>query len=521
MLPPMRWAALVTGCLLWSCAPSEEAWAPGVLRQAGTLPVESGTANSKLGASLAGCRVSGFVAGAPGTGTAWRSDLGPGFGLALPQGNYLGRAVACEGTATIRVLAGGTQGVREEVSGSWNTLSAEGVLSLSTGHDPSLPVLVGQGDSVRFHEPTTFTLLGRLDGGAPFGTVVQWFPAQATFALTQGGRVNIYDYDTIARTASLISFVPNSTNQLGFGKSLAVGNFSPAGGIEIAIGAEGKVNVFNLGSGTFLAQLLGTNGSFGSSLAVIRDGVAPGLDALLVGEPASNAVYRYVGNARSVFNRSAVTGANYGASIAVDGTRMQVAVGAPDYQGTGAVFLEPLIPSAMLGEVMTCAAGMTCISSDCQSGLCVGDVFCNTEAATPACSPNQFCNGMGGCLNSDGGLIDGGLLTLDGGVVSSNDAGTPDGGPIASDAGTSEDAGTLDAGTLDAGMLDAGTRDAGIRDAGTREDAGARGDAGTGDAGIDGEAMTPLIFSTTGCSETGALPLLMLGLAFARRRRGP
>ncbi len=477
------------------------------------VPVVEGTPGSKLGASLAACRLSGFVAGAPGTGTAWSSTLGtPPF-----QGNYLGRTVACEGTTSTRPLAGGAQGVREDISGMWNGVFTSGsVLSLSRGHDLSLPILVGRGGFVELYDRTSGTLTTTLDGGgAPsFGMVVHWSPSQPIFLVTKMiGEVRIYNFNATNGNITLLGSIPNMT--AGFGRALALGDFSPAAGMEIAIGAERSVYLYNMGSSTLLPPLMGSDSSFGTSLAVEFDGVAPGLDSLLVGEPATNTVYRYVGTARSIASALPNVGARFGASIAVDSTSTELAVGAPDYNGNGAVFIESRQASTRMGQIMTCTVGSACITSGCIEGTCQGEVFCNTAAATPACTPDQFCDGRGRCLLADGGLADAGRMTID--------AGTPD-------ASVSFDAGAPDASIS---PFDAGTPDAGISpedggsqstDAGSREDAGPRQDAGLGDAGSDAERMTPLLFSTSGCtscSETGALPLLLLGLLLARRRHLP
>jgi hypothetical protein len=112
----------------------------------------------------------------------------------------------------------------------------------------------------------------------------------------------------------------------------------------------------------------------------------------------------------------------------------------------------------------------------------------------------------------DGGVVDGGITTLDGGnVVEPDDAGTVDAGAqvdagLGSDAGTSRDAGA---------QVDAGDpRDAGA----ALVDAGTSPDAGAADGG------QPLLFVPTGCGCAGVdaslLPVALM-LLVARRRRGP
>lgn len=518
----MRLAALGCAALLWSCAPSDDSGAKGVLRQAlPGLPEKLGTTGSLLGASLASCRGQGFVAGAPGTGTAWLSttdSMPPGIG----SSSSLGRAVACDSSFTELMLAGGATGIRKEAGGTWvGAFTSFPTYAISRSESASLPLLVGHLGSVKFYDPSTETFrFSYASGGANFGsTAVQWFPGTSRFAATHFlGQVGIYDYDPAQPSVSTVAGIP--LQEPGFGRSLAVGDFFPQPGEELAIGAAGVVHIYSLSgpAPVRLHQLMGSGDlTFGTSLAVQR-GFAPGLDLLFVGEPGSNTVYRFVGSQSFVASALTTPGAGFGASIAIDSPMTTLAIGAPEHQGTGAVFFEQLAPG--VGEAMPCALGASCLTSDCQEGLCVGEVFCRIVVVGDVCLPGR-CDGLGACLQ-----LDGGQTVYDGGFPFPRwDGGAPD-ASIDFDAGEVDlDGGDLDASVMgtDAGGVDGGLSDAGIStsDGGSQpEDAGVRKDAGVSDA----ERMNPVIFSTSGCagcSGTGALPLALLGLALAKRRRRP
>ncbi len=447
------------------------------------------------------------------------------------QGSSLGFAVACEGLIVGQMFAGGQTGVRKDVGGTWvGALTNLPTFSLSRPTDQSLPLLVGRGGLVEFYDSITGAKTGQVSGGANFGLVVQWFPTQPSFVvLSSSGEVSIYDFNIGTRTATARPAIVNMTS--GFGQSLAVGDFLSPPGEELAIGADGVVFIYDQ-SGTQLALLSGSEPSFGASLAVER-GYVPGLDALFVGEPSRNTVHRFIGRwgsvASELFN---ATGARFGASLAVDPDVTQLAVGAPGYQFSGAVFFERLGPNMRMGEARACVAGNACVTSNCTVGTCIGDVFCDTTAGTFLCGPLETCNGQGLCVQDDGGVpvFDGGVTILDAGLPRF-DAGTAVDAGVEMDGGMPmSDAGLFDAGEptpdMDGGpSADAGTTffDAGNpSDAGSKPDAGReeRKDAGL-DAGDDGTRLDPLIFSTSGCSgcsETGPLPLLLLALGWASRR---
>jgi hypothetical protein len=535
----MRWAAVSVAFVAFSCAPDAPSRDSRRETLVGIPEIVGPTSGAQLGATLAACRGDGFVAGAPGTGTAWLS-----VGNVMPPalGNGLGRAVTCEGVLGTPVMyAGGDAGVRKEVLGGWiGYLTSSPVRSLDRSDDTSLPVLLGSNAIVQAFEPATGLSRGLpIVDTAGFGAVVLWFPGlQNRFLVTHAGtnEVMIYDFARITGASSRQLTIP-SVNLVGkFGRALAVGDFHHSPGLEVAIGAENSVYVFTQ-TGVRLYGIAGSDLSFGSALAVQR-GVAAGLDVLWVGEPGLNRVHRFIGDEGGVIETINAPGANFGASLAIDpaGT---TAIGAPGYQGVGAVFLTQFT-SVLLGEAMPCvASGSTCVTSDCVMGTCVGGVFCSNGAGVPACLPlEETCNLQGGCVQEDGGVrtfdagagpvigVDASVLFpidagpgVDASVLPPEDAGTPD-ASVFVDGGVFVDAGLFaDAG----GIIDAGvSRDAGVdsRDGGDRRDAGSRKDGGSDDAGVkDGEL--PLTFTTNSCSAVPALPVVLLGLALMlRRRRG-
>lgn len=532
----MRWAVLVSAAW-WSCAPSQTSGdSPGTrsLRQAfpnpATLP-QVGPPGSLLGSSLAKCPGAGFAAGAPGTGTGWHSPSGvtpPGVGEGL------GRAVACvmTGMGTTEMIAGGDAGVRKALLGSWSPAAGLGsVLSLSSSDNPQLPLLLGYNAAVALANPTNGDQVGStLTGTNGYGAVVRWYPSQARFAVTHavGSMVRLYDFDAANSGVIAVDTITNAVP--GFGRSIAVGNVLPSPGDELIIGATGAVYVYlNDGTGPVM-RLTGNHSSFGASLAT-----APGnggLHQLFVGEPGSDYVYRFLGDAGAVLTESANTAERFGASLAVN--LSELAIGAPDHSsGAGAVYTVLLTPPLSMGEVQECTVGRTCFSQQCMSGECVGGVFCDLSAPFFECQPDETCSD-GRCLSADGGaavrdsgvigpIDDGGVIIIDdGGVVFPIDGGVviPPDASVQLDAGVSFDAGSADAGAVDPADSGVPPRPDGGVDAGAELDAGVKPpkDAGSElDGGVDG-GVEPMIFTTSGCSQSAVLPMLALCLAMLRRR---
>jgi hypothetical protein len=490
---------------------------------------EVGPAGSLLGSTLVKCPGGGFVAGAPGTGTAWHS---PSISTPPAVGEGLGRAIACIGNTGSEMLAGGDGGVRKAVFNTWSSPLGVGiVLSMSSAEDPQLPLLLGYNAAVAFANAGTGTQTGpMLNGSNGYGAVVLWFPGEPRFAVTHavGSRVVIYDYDT-AGSGSVSEVEAIQNNVQGFGQALAVGDVLPSPGNELIIGAAGAVFVYlHDGSGPVM-RLTGTDSSFGTSVTTAPHGL--GIDQLFVGQPLSNSVYQFLGDAGDVVKISTNI-ERFGASLAASGG--QLAIGAPDHSsGSGAVYTELIMLGAPSGAVQECEVGRACLDQQCNAGVCVGGVFCDTSLLVPGCDVLEVCV-SGRCVDPndpDAGTPrpDASVIIDDGGVVLlpdasiDLDAGTPDAGmPDASvsvDAGSAFDASVpIDAGSVDSGVVDpadSGTPmpDAG-RDAGVEERDG--GMKPSSDAGSD--QVGTMIFTTSGCSESAALPVLALCLAWLRRR---
>ncbi len=450
------------------------------------MPQFVGEPGSLLGSSLAACPGNGFVAGAPGEGTAWLSGAQT---MPQPIGDGLGRTVACERLGGVALmLAGGDAGVRKESAGVWfNALTPAPTLSLSRSDEPTLPLLVGGEGTVNFFNPSSGAKIGMAPvNTAGFGSVVLWMKERPRFLVSyeSGLLVQQYAYNPLTKTAAVAGAFTNAT--AGFGKALAVGDLLPTPGDEVAIGADGKVYIYSA-TGAALLILPGTETSFGSALAVQRE-YGAGIDALLVGEPTLDRVHRFVGDAGTVISSISTPGSMFGASLAVDPVKT-LAIGAPLYQGGGAVFFESLGGLVRTGESKECVTGTSCRTNACTVGVCVGGAFCDTSTGTGAsvCDPGERCV-FGICVASG---VDAGI---DGGTMID----PPDSGVFPS---------------VDAGMRDAGS-EAG-NDAGS-SDAGSGKDAGSDDAGVNRE---PLLFSTSGCSTGGALPMLLLALVMFRRAR--
>ena len=459
----MRWIAVMCAGLL-GCAPSSEPGPVAQLRQAFPgLPEFIGEPGSLLGSSLTACPGNGFVAGAPGIGSAWFSDA---LNMPAAVGDGLGRTVACQRIGGVAVmLAGGGAGVRKDNSGVWtNAFTAASTTSLSRSDAPTLPLLVGGVGTVHFFNPIT-----RADVGTPLvnlpgsGSQVLWMLGHSRFLVSSEGRVERYTFDPLTNKATLAGMVTDMAS--GFGKAMAVGELLPSPGEEVAIAADGKVFIYSA-TGLPVLSLSGTEDSFGAALAIQRE-YGVGLDALLVGEPSLDQVHRFIGSAGTVVSSLPSPGSRFGASLAVDPVNT-VAIGAPEYQGSGAVFFERLGGPSRTGDVQSCVAGAMCRTrSNCVTGVCVGGVYCDTSLSTgaSACDVGDRCV-VGVCVDTrDAGVV---VQPPDSGVFPSMDAGT-----------SGKDAGSEEAGAT----------------------------------------MEPLLFSTSGCSAGGALPVVLMALAMLFRRR--
>jgi hypothetical protein len=215
----------------------------------------------------------------------------------------------------------------------------------------------------------------------------------------------------------------------------------------------------------------------------VRPSVFPGLDGLIIGEPAVGRLHLVIGR-QLVSTEESPGGGLFGAALALNAAG-DLLVGAPDAGDGGLVFsiADSHFPRPE-GEPMSCTAGATCRSSEgCASfGRCVGGVAC--VFADAGCPPGERCGTnpmttLPMCVS---------VASSDGGQAA--DAGSP-----------SADGGASDAGSFDAG------EGAGVRDAGLKDDAGTALEP------------SPVEFTPRGCSAAGAeLATVLLGLLLKRRK---
>lgn len=501
-------AVLLVGCGTEVSTPQLRQPLPGVP----SFPLVTGrTANAQLGTSVAGCRGPGFVAGAPGEiSTLLFLDGGRYFPLpyAGPDAG-VGLAVACEGGPTaLTVVSAGEAGLwAHRLDGGSSLLRSMAASALERGPTSSTPMLAGfpTNGVVELHAftGTGFVYARALSAAPGFGTSVAWDPLGHFFAVgdVANESVRLFGWDGGVQDGGQL-FGPSSSD---FGRAIAIADVHPSPGPELIVGATGSNQVFIYGEVMGPPRLVmvldavsgSTVGSFGASFAVEPTPVAGSLHALWVGDPGSNRLFRFVGDAGEPF--LSLGGGGFGTSLAV--AEQNLLIGAPRYSESqpngGAVYSVPFGTTVFPATVpMECATHLPCVTQTCQLGSCVGGVLCVT-AGNPLCSAAQCVSGQ--CTGTDAGMRP---------DAGSPDAGEPDAG--APDAGES-DAGETDAGEPDAGRdggFDAGVPDAGAADAGPL-------DAGSAvDGGLEREK-----FGTCGCSGAGAVPLVLLSVMLSRRAR--
>lgn len=468
--------------------------------------VRGNVLGARMGAALTTCPAGGWVAAAPGEDSVYvsslRGRLEPGR-LSLTAVEPL--PIACLGAnATLRVLMGGP-------SDAWSVLPDGGSAQLFTSRVDSFDVSGGYlavgstspGVINVFRVPTTNAALTN-----PTFTSAPAWPGVGN-AISWGRRGDLLVGNFTARAAGVYFADANNpdagrllasafplpnpdaiASNTDYGRVVLIADVTADVGEEylVASPALGRVYVF---SGTALVETLAGGASFGASLA-LEPASFGGLHAVWVGEPNADLVHRYFGGLISSFPAPPEgEGASFGAAIAVD-QRGVVAIGAPDWDdglllGAGTVFEATFDGGPTSGQLAQCIPNRDCQLRGCTTGLCVSGVFCQQIAPLGSdCAPGEQCDTSSSlCVPAPDASV-----SVDAGAP---DAGAPDAGPA--DAGS--DAGTSDAGGPDGGEADAGT-DAGV----------GRADGGTGEVEL---------FHTCGCT-TADLPLLLLGLAFFRRR---
>ena len=460
------------------------------------------TTNTHLGFSLAPCGTD-VVAGAL-DGTVWRTVFLPGTAAS--------QTVACRLEVLFRPLAGSATSVTQSYVANWSTFGTVMPAQLVSNRTGTFIAQRTSNGVVTVSLPNGTSFL--LPWSSRIG--LAWFDEQTLLG------IGANDVQKAAVTTMGVS--PTASVSLPSGLVAAgpavVGVFGPFGVPQLALtDTQHRVWVLDLPSATPVMRLdnpspAAVNG-FGAALAV-EQGWVDTVDGLFIGDPGSDQVWEFVGDA-GVASWLGDPGSAAGASIAhVVGGGRDLYIGGPEASGgLGAVYRDRTPGTLVrLGDPMECQVGVPCIpaSATCSMGECIGGVAC--VGSTTGCPPGFRCNVASICeVDPD---FDAGVdasVSFDGGRDAGSDAGN------ASDAGPASDGGSEV--EVDAGL----PRDGGAEvDGGTGTDGGLRADAGATD-GATGPTPsdTPYEFPT-GCGCTappgGSLWMVLLSLPLLPRRRG-
>ncbi|MFZ5444514.1 MAG: hypothetical protein ACOZQL_31265 [Myxococcota bacterium] len=485
---------VLTLLFLAGCAPAGDVEArrdalPGAPDLSASVII--GSLGDHLGSALAGCPDGGFATGAPGNRRAYyrahAAVAGPETFTVATSGD-VGSTVACgidEDGATF-VIVGGFAGAWHFPHGTTLT-QGESIESVAAHPTEVRPVLLaGAGGQSRtiVLDPTS-----GVTSSLPYGRSATWSARELILGDREAPSAKRYLFDdggVLLHTLML----PSGSTAADFGRTVALGDVHPARGIEAIVGAPAasRVHVFSA-SGALLLTLAPvsttTSTSFGASLLVEPGDAGGGLQALWVGQPDDDRVFRFVGDAGQTFRATVHAGSRFGAALAHDSPGLLV-VGAPDaFLGVGGVFRGPfsdfIEPPVVDGIAQECQVGARCARDACTEGVCVGGVVCAAPFSSRLCGAGEICTMPNGCTALDGGQGE-------------------------------RDAGAPDSGLPDAGGPDGG-RDAGSTDAGSTTDAGSVTDAG---AGTPPEVVR---FEACGCHGGWSGPLLSVLLLLLARRR--
>ncbi|MBL8913763.1 MAG: hypothetical protein JNM17_23880 [Archangium sp.] len=528
--------ATLVFAVLTACAPSPSDFDPlddvAVLRQAGLprMPVaQGGVTNARLGSSIAACRSNGlftaqaFATGAPGIGTALLYTSGPSAFTPPDAGNEFGIGVLCTGSGNQPELiawSSAPNAWRQTFSGSTDVLFVGArVDAMARGDSAMSPYLIavdaGLYSNTGSNQPTLINtdLRRNVRVACAHGSNLCAVAHRASGATIYNAELG-QELDAIPP--------PDAGRSV---TAIAIGELSPAPGLEVAIAGDGVVDVYSRGMRTSLLYTLRPPqavAGFGQALAIDRIDAGAGLASLWVGSPGEARVYRFLGDAGVVgVEVNAPVGTELGGALAIE-TDGKLLVGAPLWDGPfvdeGAVFRDTPEEWAPLGfiqgvqqecDVSAPFCRVTGMPGTCFVGRCIGGVVCADLVGSTNCSigtdagPNDPDGGSdAGNTGNDAGMVDAGSVI--------------DGGNGVVDAGT----GVVDGGTLDAGLVrDAGS-DAGGDvvpvDAGPDVDGGGR----ENDAGMtDPPAVPEFTIMPCGCGQSALSPLALLALAFLRGRR--
>lgn len=465
----MRKTLNVVLLLLAACQLPEET-PPGAaqVRQAGAVAVGVppaaefvGNVGDELGASIAPCPTSGYVAGAPGGNSVLMFPSYTGFGAMMRDVGPAtplrgsGAAVACNtvGTANIAYTGGASGLFKVLPDGGWNKAQ------LPDGGVTALALQTAAGEQLLTASPPSLHLYNVNVGSTNLLTsgydteAIAWAPGNTHFAigLPTSGQVHVFKFPPSADAGTPVTLYSPLPAAARFGASLAIGEVLSTGGLELLVGAPGanRVLVYSgFPDAPYLVHELVPPGTtvmqpvqFGHSIA-LEPASAGTLAAVWVGAPEAASVTRFIGDAGEY--SWVLTSTRFGAAIAMAG--LDAIVGAPTYNDGpgpgGAVFRIPT-PAALPGEQQDCVADTRCALPGCMKGVCVGGVFCSSVTTTN-CDPNEQCSadrcvssgagGGGGSFSLDaampfgGGTATGGGGGFGGGVTTGGGGGTIGGG---------------------------------------------------------------------------------------------
>lgn len=419
MKPPAFLLLLVTS---GGCAGEPGATAVGVQQQALGLEWKQGPAalglthEGMFGSLLTACGTAVFASGAKTFGIWSSAGAGGWLPLQVPEGVGF-TALACVPNGEHLLLGTEVNSLRLGASGPGG-LDGHRVGGFAVPGRPGLPLAVGLpgngkvaliSDVLSPDPAWLWNPNGSEGAGVAFGTSVAWLPGTDVLAVGSPAEDRVYRFRVLpdAGTEQLLPVegLQFADAGAGFGLTLVAGNVLPSAQPELVIGAPLHGRLFVVGASDSVRELKApfahpSGPSFAAALAVERDGVAPGLDALWVGDPQGDHVYRFIGEAaEAFFVAPSTTGTprQFGTAIAVTADR-RVAVGAPGWEtptgSVGAVLMRAPLPSPQGKPTPAgCVPGAPCRLPGCLQGTCLGGVFCAVpeEGAPSTCGADQQC----------------------------------------------------------------------------------------------------------------------------------
>jgi hypothetical protein len=166
------------------------------------------------------------------------------------------------------------------------------------------------------------------------GLALAFMPGNATqFAVTLPSSVKVFSLN-----GGMPQEVWVRNNLASPPSSVAFGNFHPAPGPEVAVKQGTQIHIFSTDAGPTSPPVMvlvfspggsGSPGMFGSSLATEPNDAGDGLNALWVGSPGQDRVYRFLGDAGDVYEGPTTTA--FGTAMGFS-RRDRLIVGAPTHR---------------------------------------------------------------------------------------------------------------------------------------------------------------------------------------------